>query len=161
MDIIKNLKKRYKNFIICIKYPFFWPRNVWTGKKCSGFFSYTLLDALPKGWYKTFGLQMAKEIQKCINKLSKKDKKALRITQIKEKYGSLRIYTTYSFPKLDEIITKYEKLSEIICVNCGKQATCISIGYILPYCDNCKVKGINYKKLGYSVKKYKRIYACE
>lgn len=163
MDIIKNLKKRYNNFIICMKYPFFWPRNVWTGKKCSGFFSYTLLDYLPKGWYKAFGLQMAEEIQKCINKLPKNERKQIKITQIKEKYGKLCIYTTYTFSELDKIIFKYERLSEITCNVCGKIATHISIGYILPYCHDCKLqnKKIKYKKITKSIRKIIKIYACE
>lgn len=220
MDIIKNLKKRYNNFIICMKYPFFWPRNVWTGKKCSGFFSFTELDHLPKGWYKAFGLQMAKEIQECLNKFhklylienrnkikknfiylfdnilmifknlfilnfdkveflcidtlklinvlyhlifKKHSKNLIRITQLKEKYGRLCIYTTYTFSELDKIISKYERLSEITCSICGKIATHISIGYILPYCHDCKLqnKGIKYKKITKSIRKIIKIYACE
>ena len=181
MDIIKNLKKRYNNFIICMKYPFFWPRNVWTGKKCSGFFSFTELDHLPKGWYKAFGLQMAKEIQECLNKFhklyliknknkikkhlifKKHSKNLIRITQLKEKYGKLCIYTTYTFSELDKIISKYERLSEITCNICGKIATHISIGYILPYCHDCKLKDkkIKYKKITKSIRKIIKIYACE
>ena len=147
MDIIKEIKKRINNFIICMKYPFFWPRNVCTGKKCSGFFSFTELDHIPEGWYKAFGLQMAKEIQECLNKLPKYKRKQYRITQIKEKYGSLVIYTYCTFWELDQIIQKYTKISEKTCVSCGKPAKWISLGYILPYCDDCKIKEIKYKKL--------------
>lgn len=163
--MIKNLwieiKKRVNNFIICVKYPFFWPRNVWTGKKCSGFFSFTELDHLPNGWRKAFGIQMAEEIQKCVNKLPKSEKKHFIITQLKEKYGSLRLYTSYTFWELDKIISKYEKISEETCVSCGKPAKWFSEGYILPYCDDCKNKDESqkYRKNNKRNKAYKRSFA--
>lgn len=159
--IIEEIKNRYYNFKILIKYPIFWPRNVWTGKKIIRFFDYTLLDCIPKGWKKAFGLQMAEEIQEYLNTLPKKERKKFIITQIKEKYGSLRIYMNYYTKELDKIISKYEKLSEITCVICGQKATYMSVGYILPYCDNCKNKDKSqkYKKINKRNKAYKMSFA--
>lgn len=39
--------------------------------------------------------------------------------------------------RLNEIISKYEGISERICIKCGKPATRISLGWISPWCDDC------------------------
>ena len=100
--------------------------------------TYTELDAMPEGWRKAFGIQMCKEIKQEL----KRHKGALRkyrITQIKEKFGGLRWYDEHSTKKIfREIIPKYQKLSYQTCIDCGKPATCISAGYVSPYCNNCK-----------------------
>ena len=102
--------------------------------------TYTELDAMPNGWRKAFGIDMCKDIKKAL--LKEGGRKALRkyrITQIKEKFGGLRWYDSWSTKEiLYEIMPKYEKLSYKTCINCGKPATCISAGWISPYCDNCK-----------------------
>lgn len=98
--------------------------------------SYTELDAMPDGWRKAFGIQMCKELKKALKQYNYLYK--YRITQIKEKYGSLRWYSNGS-PNGCEypIINKYEDLSRRTCIVCGKPATKISKGWISPYCDNC------------------------
>lgn len=106
--------------------------------------TYTELEAMPWGWRKTFGLQMCEEIKQELKK-HKGALKNYRITQIKEKFGGLRWYDAGSPEKIwKEIIPKYEELSYKTCINCGKPATCISKGWISPYCDNCKDNKHNY-----------------
>ena len=100
---------------------------------------YTELDAMPQGWRKTFGLDICKEIKQSLLKTGgRKALKAYRIDQIKEKFGGLRWYDHNSTEEIWKIISKYEKLSYETCINCGKPATCISTGWISPYCDDCK-----------------------
>ena len=61
-----------------------------------------------------------------------------RISQIKEKYGTLCWYDFGCTEKiLREIIPKYEDLSGKTCIKCGKPATKITLGWISPYCDDC------------------------
>ena len=55
--------------------------------------------------------------------------------QIKEKYGSLRLYTNFGNDEIYDVIDKYESISEKTCFECGKPATKMTEGYILPYCD--------------------------
>ena len=96
------------------------------------------LEAMPTGWRKKFGIQMCKDI-KAELKQHKGAMKRYRITQIKEKFGGLRWYDERCPEKIfREIIPKYEKLSYETCICCGKPATCISAGYVSPYCDDCK-----------------------
>lgn len=70
-----------------------------------------------------------------------------RITQIKEKYGTLRWYDLGCTERmLHEIIPKYERLSARICIQCGEPATKISTGWISPYCDICADKIGHYEQ---------------
>ena len=127
---------REENKALCERYPFLVPSNRWTGKVVEGFdYSYTELDAMPDGWRKAFGEAMCEEI---MNEL--KESNALegyRITQIKEKYGSLRWYSNYFTDGLRKIIGKYETLSRHTCIDCGAPATVVTTWWISPYCDGC------------------------
>ena len=57
------------------------------------------------------------------------------VYQIKEKFGGLRWYDNGIIP--NEIIDKYEILSEKTCAHCGKPSTHMTTGWILPLCDEC------------------------
>lgn len=97
--------------------------------------SYTEWDAMPARWNKAFGKQYLKELKKQL----KKDKMLykFRIVDLKEKYGTLRLYCNYGSEELYNIINKYESLSWNTCIKCGKPATKYSEGWICPYCDDC------------------------
>lgn len=69
-----------------------------------------------------------------------------RFSQIKEKWGSLRIYDNgapeEAYDEIEAWKSKYEELSEKFCIQCGKPAKYISIGWISPWCESC-AKEIN------------------
>jgi hypothetical protein len=68
------------------------------------------------------------------------------ITQVKEKYGLLRIYLSSETDKISEIIERYEYLSEHVCEECGKFETAkirLSHGWYKTLCEECS------KKLGF------------
>lgn len=99
------------------------------------------LDALKHeapGWYKAFGWQICREIKKAL--LEDGGRRALkdyRITQIKEKWGELCWYTNWETKETGRIVAKYEYISRHTCIECGRSATCMTTGYVLPYCDKC------------------------
>lgn len=98
--------------------------------------SYTELDAMPKGWRKTFGLQMCKEIKRAL--LETGGRKMLhnyRIDQIKEKFGGLCWYDSHGCEEVFRIIHKYEYISEHTCIVCGKSADYFTNGWLSPYCE--------------------------
>ena len=106
---------------------------------------YNMLDDMPDGWRKAFGDKFCEEVYNAAVKDNLLNK--LRIIQIKEKFGALRVYSiTYTDDLLD-IFNKYEKLSATICIECGKPATKITLGWISPYCDNCIPKNSNGKEV--------------
>lgn len=116
MGKIKN-KKLIKQF------PWLLPRNVWTDKVVDNYdYSYTELDNLPKGW-ENLAINLCEEIKPILEKVNYVN--YFRITQWKEKYGSLCVYYN-SVPsiisnELDNIISKYEILSKEKCIVCGKK----------------------------------------
>ena len=73
------------------RFPFLIPRNRWTGKVPEDYdYSYTELDSMPDGWRKAFGEQMCEDIREELVRAEYLDQ--YRITQIKEKYGTLCWY---------------------------------------------------------------------
>lgn len=119
--------------------------------------SYTELDAMEIGWKKAFGEQICKDIRSSLintyikNEHPKTIRKKIiayykgikllynyRITQIKEKYGSLRWYDVGTTQDVLDIISKYENISYNTCYKCGNPTTYHTSGYILPVCDKCK-----------------------
>lgn len=145
MSIIKE-----QNRALCERYPFLIPSNRWSGKKITdgaGFwpgspdavpdwdFGYTELDEMPSGWRIAFGEQLCGDIKAELERAGTLDD--YRITQIKEKYGSIRWYGNFCTQELNDIISKYENMSKRTCICCGKPATRITTGWISPYCDNC------------------------
>lgn len=95
--------------------------------------TYTELDSMDKGWRKKFGIQMCKEIKAELKKNNLLYK--YRIEQIKEKFGSLRWYDSFTTKEIQNIISKYESISAETCIVCGKPATQFTTGWICPYCD--------------------------
>lgn len=99
---------------------------------------YTEWDAVPEGWNRAFGKQFLKDLKKQL----KKDNMLYewRIMQIKEKYGTLRLYCNYGSKELYDLIYSYENKSWNYCIKCGKPMTHVSKGWISPYCSDCANK---------------------
>ena len=141
---MKKILASIKACILCLRFPFLYPRNVYTDKPCHLIPQWTQLDCMPDGWRKAFGIQMCKEIKQELKK-HKGALKYYRITQIKEKFGELRWYDNGSPEKIwKEIIPKYEEKSSRTCIECGKPAKYIRCGWISPYCEDCRIEGCNY-----------------
>ena len=116
-----------------LKYPFIEPRSAWTGERFPDYdYESTLLDNIPTGWKIRFGQQLCEDLKTALHGATD-----WQIIQIKEKFGTLRIYANYMTPEISEVIDKYEQLSSKTCVRCGAPATKYSTGWILPWCDRC------------------------
>ena len=137
--VMPTLNQRIKDKLI-ERFPFLIPRNRWTGKVPEDYdYSYTELDSMPDGWRKAFGEQMCEDIREELVRAEYLDQ--YRITQIKEKYGTLCWYDFGCTERmLRDIIPKYEHLSARTCIRCGNPATKVSTGWISPYCDTCAGK---------------------
>lgn len=144
--------KRNKNKMLCRRYPFLIPRNVFSDRVIWAKKPYdiTLADVFPKGWWKAFGIQLCEEIREdCLNHNYLYQ---LRFNQIKEKYGGLRIYTgpIPKDSKIDNIIDDYSSLSQYICLYCGKPDVHMIDwgGWLTPVCEDC-FNRINKRNLRY------------
>lgn len=123
------------------KYPWLLPRNCWTGEVVENYdYSFTELDDMPVGWRIAFGEQFCADIQHELDKLKSEAAADFRVLQIKEKFGQLRFYTNWVTEGIDEVIRRYENLSERTCIQCGAPATKITTGWISPFCDKCAEK---------------------
>lgn len=135
-----------RNKELCERFPFLLPYDALIESEDDDFlpktdrvnpkfdYSYTMLDFVPKGWKDLF-LRMCGEIRTEIEQTE--EFRTFRIFDIKEKYGMLRMLATGGNDKTDALMDRCEKDSERVCVECGKPATRISMGWICPYCDDC------------------------
>ena len=104
-------------------------------------------DLLPNGWVDTFIPKMKEELAKALGDYVYD----FVVFQIKEKYGVMRMYWSWSDRKytgselvdlaeisetVEAIINKYEDISENTCAICGKPATKMTTGWVWPVCDN-------------------------
>lgn len=128
--------KQKKNKELIERYPFWQPRNVWTGEIPKDYdYSYTLFDDIYIGWQIAFGEQLSKELKEALTEANYLED--FRFSQIKEKYGRLRMYHFGAPKKVEEIISKYSALSANTCIECGQPSTRQSRGWICPFCDDC------------------------
>lgn len=129
---MKLFRKLY-NYILCLRYPFYKLRNILTDEFCD--YGYTWYDNIPIGWRKAFGKQLSKELKKQL----KKDNQlhTFRFSEIKEKYGSLNIYTSGCSEECWKLFDKYENISRNICINCGRYTEFETKGYVIPLCAEC------------------------
>ena len=90
---------------------------------------------MPNGWKIAFLEPLLKELDTAIKKLPSDQQEEFYLLDIKEKYGSLRIYPIWYTDEIDNVIDKYSEISERTCYERGAPATKISTGWIEPYCD--------------------------
>lgn len=129
------------------KYKWLRVRNYWTDELIVG--GESEIENLPEGWYIAFGEQMIDELNELLIKYNFVDE--YRIAQIKEKFGGLRWYDN-GFPvegqeEYKQWLSKYEELSERICIDCGKEGKLRNLSWIVPLCDEHYNKLIESRKV--------------
>jgi hypothetical protein len=63
---------------------------------------------------------------------------SIHLTQVKEKFGGIRIYFNHTTPYIDGVIALAYTLSNITCEDCGLQGAQRNIkGWICTACDSC------------------------
>lgn len=130
-----------ENKALLEKYPILRQRNVYTGEPIDNNDEYTYLDAMPQGWAKAFGIPMFEDIQNEVNTWPKEEQERFFFTDIKEKFGELRVYTSHMTDKLFEILEAYCAISRNVCIICGKlDVPMVNRGWISPYCRDCATK---------------------
>ena len=118
------------------RYPYLLPRNVWTGKVVEDYdYSYILGQyELPWGWFRLF-LLYCKNIRELLEKANYLNK--FQFTEIKEKYGTMRLYDGGHPQDLDKITLDYEVYSGRICMKCGQPADYKAREWTECFCKNC------------------------
>lgn len=135
------MNKQEENVRLIERYPFL---KICEGEDWDEGYNDTKLDWMPLGWRKKFGETMCQEIADTLTEYGV-PLDEYYICDIKEKFGALRWYDGNSgdaYNAVNDIIDKYEVISERTCICCGEPATRISLGWICPYCDSC-AEGLN------------------
>jgi len=121
-----------------------------------GFYKGFLGTGLPfdcnDGWYDIL-LELSEGIKKLIEE--GKEDKDFFVIQVKEKYGTLRYYTSsYRSEELEELIDKAEEKSAVTCELCGKPGELRDIGHwYTTMCTECyQIELIRIQELWNSVK---------
>lgn len=125
-----------RNYIFCLRYPFWTARNVWDGRKLG--YRFTQYDQIPCGWRKAFGKQLTKDIAAALRKAKANgcEDPTIHWQDIKEKWGCLCLYASAPQEVMD-VLERYEDISGGYCISCGKPAEYMTKGYILPFCERC------------------------
>jgi hypothetical protein len=90
---------------------------------------------LPKGW-ETLMHALCPVLESGILKLQEELRSQMQCAQIKEKFGSLRCYLTYSNPYMDGAVAVAEIMSENICEECGQTGKIRNVkGWLTALCD--------------------------
>ncbi len=101
------------------------------------------LDDLEPGWRAAFGERLCEDLVKALKEDNCEDE--FKFEQIKEKYGSLRLYASGYGEHTKHVLAKYEELSKYICGHCGKVARYVTSGWIYPLCEECMLKVNSYR----------------
>ena len=141
------------------KFPFIRLVNAFTGEEIP---NATFLSCVPNGWISVF-VAYCEEVLPVYNSWDNETKKKFYFTDVKEKYGTLRIYTSFYSDEMQKATWLAEARSEVTCIDCGKQSknsrgehiSYMTKGYILPYCKECA------KKQFYSTKRIKEHFTKE
>ena len=145
-NILYKIKQPYikiRNKILAKKYPWLLPYSVWSGELDKDFdYSYLWAEPDHGGWNKTIFYPMMNEIRDAAKRGGVLYR--LHTSDYKSKYGGLRFYLNGGNDEIDEIISKYETLTEYICEICGKPDVGYTDGWIMPICKKC------YKRIGNS-----------
>lgn len=63
----------------------------------------------------------------------------VEIVQVKEKWGSLRIYLNHYNPEINSILSFAENMSSKTCEKCGNKGYPASTSWIMSLCDPCRL----------------------
>jgi len=90
-----------------------------------------------KGWY-----PMLEKLSEDLSvEVKKSNLKEFRVTQVKEKFGTLRFYTHNGNDKTRDLINEAENKSAKTCMTCGAEAAVrYDHGYVNCICDSCEEK---------------------
>lgn len=100
-----------------------------------------------KGWLELFE-KFLEEISPLVESYKDSEDIYLQFTlsQVKEKFGGLRIYLSFYIPELEEITDRYERLSFKVCEVCGKPGELSYDGWYTTLCNEHKKEREEWKK---------------
>jgi hypothetical protein len=72
-----------------------------------------------------------------LDKLYDKKPRSVHVTQVKEKFGTLRFYVSSCLSDFADFIAEVEKESASVCEQCGKAGEVRNLSWVLTLCEDC------------------------
>ena len=93
------------------------------------------------GWFNLIDRlsdEIEKECQRLLREEELKEKDLPIAVQVKEKFGTLRFYMSYSTAEIEQMICKAENESNNTCERCGAPGTLNTEGWWSVRCEKCR-----------------------
>ncbi len=140
----KRKIKMLRNKKLVKRYPWMTPTD-WHGNKIKGY-CFTMYDDVPRGWKRAFGKIMLEDYREVL--IRNNYLKEFQWVQVKEKYGTLRLYSNAAPMEVLNLESKYDYISGYFCISCGRiNSPVLTEGWIEPLCEDCYNKRIAKKKI--------------
>lgn len=87
-------------------------------------------------------------LKECIEEIKdiceSEDEEEVKVTQVKEKFGTLRVYVDGIHNKIYDAIHRAEQKSHDMCESCGQKGKIRNGGWVRVLCDACqhKIRGL-------------------
>ena len=128
-----------KNKKLVKRYPWLAPVD-WNCKKVKGY-SCTMYDDVPIGWKRAFGEIMLEDYREVL--IRNHYLRNFQWVQVKEKFGTLRLYSNGAPKEVMALEAKYDYISGFFCISCGRMnSPVLTGGWIEPLCEDCYNKRI-------------------
>lgn len=88
------------------------------------------------GWYKLI-YDLSKKLEFMILLLPEEQRKEMKASQVKEKFGGLRFYMTLYNKEFEAVIAEAAKKSFVTCESCGRKGQLIKAGWLYVSCKKC------------------------
>lgn len=88
------------------------------------------------GWFDLI-YDLSKKLEFLILLLPDEQRKEMKASQVKEKFGGLRFYMTYYNEDMAKLIREAENKSYHICEECGKPGQLVKAGWYYTSCKDC------------------------
>lgn len=86
------------------------------------------------GWYDLI-FDLSKKLELMILLLPEEQRKEMKASQVKEKFGGLRFYMTLYNEEFQKLIREAQNKSFHICEECGKPGQLIQAGWLYTSCE--------------------------
>ena len=103
----KRKSERLRNKKLIERYPWIWPVD-WHWKRIQSY-NFTMYDDVPTGWKRAFGKIMLEEYREVLIRNNYLDQ--FQWIQVKEKYGTLRLYSNAAPREVLDLESKYDHIS--------------------------------------------------
>ena len=99
-------------------------------------YDFTMYDDVPTGWKRAFGKIMLEEYREVLIRHNYLDQ--FQWIQVKEKYGTLRLYSNAAPREVSDLESKYDHISGYFCIECGRMnVPVLTEGWVEPLCEVC------------------------